>query len=388
MSIYFDHNATTFLDEAVLEAMQPWLAGRHGNASSLHRFGRVARGAIDRAREQVAGLVGAHAGQVVFTSGGSESNNTAVKGLAARTSPGRILISAIEHPSLFELDAPLVARGWQVEFIPATSEGVVDLEAMQGQLDRGGVRLVSVMAANNETGVIQPWCEIATRVRAAGAVFHCDAVQAAGKITFDFGASGAHMVSLSSHKIYGPKGVGALVLDKAQDIEPLVHGGGHERGLRAGTENMPAIVGFGVAAELAANSLAERAAHCSALRDRLEAGLTAIPGVIVFGRQQARLPNTSQFSVPGYDGEALLMALDREAIAVSSGSACSSGKGEPSHVLMAMGTAESTARGAIRVSLGKGNTAEEVDRFLAVLARLTGVQASQADRFASVMGQG
>lgn len=384
--IYLDHNATTWLDEAVLEAMQPALSGQLGNASSLHRFGRSARDLIDRAREQVAALAGAHPGQVIFTSGGTESNNMAIKGIAARARPGRILISAIEHPSLFELDAPLQAAGWQVEFIPATAEGVIDIEALQQMLGEGDVRLVSAMAANNETGVLQPVQDIADRVRAAGAVYHCDAVQAAGKISFDVMQSGAHLVSLSSHKIYGPKGIGALILDKAVDIAPLLHGGGHERELRAGTENMPAIVGFGAAAELAKAALDNRSAHCRKLRDHLEAGLSRMGGITVFGQSQDRLPNTSQFSVPGYDGEALLMSLDREGFAVSSGSACSSGKGEPSHVLISMGIEEIVARGAIRVSLGKDNTVEEVDGFLAALSRIPGgTRQPASDRFASLM---
>ncbi len=389
MPVYFDHNATTWLDAAVLDAMQSSLAGRYGNPSSLHRFGRVARDAIDRAREQVAALVNAHPGQVVFTSGGTEANNTAVKGLAARSRPGRILLSAIEHPSVLELEEPLKAGGWQVDFVPVTREGIVDLAALQCMLDEGGVRLVSVMAVNNETGVLQPYEAIAGQVRAAGAIYHCDAVQAAGKLSFSYPESGAHILSLSSHKIYGPKGVGALILDKALDIEPLLHGGGHERGLRAGTENMPAIVGFGAAAELAQQQLESRTQHCAGLRDQLEAGLSALPDIRIFGQEQPRLPNTSQFSVPGYDGEALLMALDREGIAVSSGSACSSGKGEPSHVLLAMGIDEQVARGAIRVSLGKDNTGAEVEQFLSILARLTGAQTQQSsgDRFASVMGQ-
>ncbi len=387
MPIYFDHNATTSIDAIVLEAMQPFLSGTFGNPSSLHRFGRDARAAIDRAREKVAVLAGAHAGQVVFTSGGTEANNMAVKGVTGLMKPGRVLISAIEHPSVLEVEDALLARGWQVDFIPAKANGQIDLDALRVMIEAGDVCLVSVMVVNNETGVVQAINEVAEIVKSAGALFHCDAVQAAGKLDFRFIDSGAHLMSLSSHKIYGPKGVGALIIDKSLDIEPLLHGGGHERGLRAGTENMPAIVGFGAAAELAEKSLSERAAHCSALRTQLENGLAVLPGIQIFGQDSERLPNTSQFSVPGYDGESLLMALDREGIAVSSGSACSSGKGEPSHVLLAMGIEEAAARGAIRVSFGKDNTSQEVDEFLTVLGRLLGhSEQPLADRFSGVMG--
>ena len=388
MAIYFDHNATTAVDARVLEAMQPMMSGHFGNASSLHRFGRASRDVIDRARSQVAAMANAHAGQVIFTSGGTESNNTVLKGAVAKLPPGRMLISAIEHPSVLETEDVLRARGWQVELIPALSSGVVDLEALKRLLGQGDVRLVSVMCVNNETGVVQPVEEISALAKDADALMHCDAVQAAGKLPLDFAASGADFMSLSSHKIYGPKGAGALLVDKRIDFEPLLHGGGHERGMRSGTENMPAIAGFGVAAELASVEREQRAGHCQALRDRLETGLQAIAGVQIFGQAEKRLPNTSQFSVPGYDGEALLMALDREAIAVSSGSACDSGKGEPSHVLIAMGIEEQVARGAIRVSFGKDNTVEEVDQFLQVLGKLVGSsQNTAADRFASVMGQ-
>ncbi len=385
MPIYFDHNATTAIDARVLEAMQPYLGSVFGNPSSLHRFGRNARDAINHAREQVAALVGVQPSQIVFTSGGTEANNTALKGLAR--AGDRVLISAIEHPSVLELDTPLRASGVAVDFIPARAAGDVDVDALQALLDAGDVGLVSVMRVNNETGVIQPIEEIADRVRASGAILHCDAVQAAGKLPLRWADTGAAAMTLSSHKIYGPKGVGALVISKTLELTPLLHGGGHEQGLRAGTENLSAIVGFGRAAELALAECDKRASHCLALRQQLETGLKALPGIVVFGETCARLPNTCQFSVPGFDGEALLMALDRQAIAVSSGSACSSGKGEPSHVLMAMGVDEVTARGAIRVSLGKDSTSGEVAQFLAVLGDLVGAnEAAAGGRFSGVMG--
>lgn len=384
--IYFDHNATTALDPRVLAAMEPYLTTVYGNPSSLHRAGRSARDAVNRAREQVAALINAQPGQLIFTSGGTEANNLAVMGTASRGQ--RVLLAAIEHPSVFELDGRLRAAGVEVSFIPALPSGEVDLDALQGLLKDDAVGLVAVMRANNETGVVQPTAAIAQRVREAGALYHCDAVQAAGKLPLDWAQMGANSLSLSSHKIYGPKGMGALVIDKTLALSPLQTGGAQEQGLRAGTENLAAIVGFGAAAELARAELDARASHGLALRERLEAGLSGLPGIVVFGADRERLPNTCQFSVPGFDGEALLMALDRQGMAVSSGSACASGSGEPSHVLLAMGVDEQTARGAIRVSLGKDNTAEEIDAFLKALADLMqGSQQAMGGRFAAVMGQ-
>ncbi len=384
MPIYFDHNATTAIDERVLESMQPYLGAVFGNPSSLHRFGRNARDAINRAREQVASLVGVQSAQVLFTSGGTEANNTALKGVVGEGD--RVLISAIEHPSVLEVGEALRARGVAVDFIPVTNQGIVDLAALDALLAQGDVRLVSVMRVNNETGVLQPTQAIAERAKAAGALYHCDAVQAAGKLPLRWQDTGAQLLSLSSHKIHGPKGVGALIIDKRLELSPLVHGGGHEQGLRAGTENLLAIVGFGQAAELALAEQSSRADHCQDLLARLETGLHALNGISIFGEGRARLPNTCQFSVPGFDGEALLMALDRHEIAVSSGSACSSGKGEPSHVLLAMGIEESLARGAVRVSFGKDNTAAEVEQLLTTLGELMHGQSHMAGRFAGVMG--
>lgn len=375
MSVYLDHNATTPLDERALEAMLPYLRERYANPASLHAPGREARAAVDAAREQVAALAGAHPSQVVFTGGGTEADNTAIKGLAARQRPGRLLISSIEHPAVLEPAQALAAHGWSVEEIPAAADGRVDVAALQAMLDEGGVRIVAVMGANNETGVIQPLREVAEAVSAAGAMLHVDAVQMAGKMALSYPESGAHTMALSAHKVYGPKGVGALLLDKGVDIEPLLHGGGHEGGLRGGTQNTPAIVGFGAAAELAIAELEERTGHLRALRDRLENGLAALPGVTVFGAGAERLPNTLQFGVPGFDGESLLMALDQHGVAVSSGSACASGSGEPSHVLLAMGVDPAVARGAIRMSLGKDNTEADVDAALSALQAVAGGQA-------------
>jgi cysteine desulfurase len=373
--IYFDHNATTPLNERVLDAMAPYLGTFYGNPSSLYRMGRICRGAVDTAREQVAALVGAHPSEVVFTSGGTEANNLALKGPAFSREPGVIVAGATEHPSVSEPLEFLKARGWRVATIPVDRNGIADASFFES-LPAGELRFATLMMANNETGVIQNIAPIAGWFRERGIVFHCDAVQAAGKIAIDFKASGAHMMSLSGHKIYGPQGVGALILDKAVTLEPLLHGGGQEQGLRGGTENVAAIVGFGKAAELALSELEDRRAHLLGLRERLEAGLKTIPGAVVFAEGAERLPNTVQFGIAGYDGEALVMNLDRQGIAVSSGSACASGAGEPSPVLIAMGIDSTVAKSAIRASFGKTNTEAEVDRFLEVLKKLVGVPMS------------
>jgi len=371
MPIYFDHNATTPLDSRVLEAMHPYLTGPYGNPSSVHRYGRAARDAVEAARVQVAALAGAQPAEVVWTSGGTESNNLALQGAAGVAArPSRILYGSTEHPAVLETAESLRRHGWQVETIAIDGQGLVDWPAFEAQLARGPLCIAALMVANNETGVIQDVPRAAGLVHAARALLLVDAVQAAGKLLLDFAASGADLMSLSSHKLYGPKGVGALLVRAGVELAPLLHGGGQERGLRGGTENVAAIVGFGAAAELAQQELQARDAHLLVLRERLVAGLHALPGVSIFGEQSPRLSNTVQFGLKGWEGEALLMALDRKGIAVSSGSACSSGKGEPSHVLLGMGLPRDVAYGAIRVSLGQGNTAAEIDRFLAVLGEL------------------
>ena len=374
MPIYFDHNATTPLDPRVLEAMLPYLRGPYGNASSVHRYGRAARDAIEAARVQVAALAGAQPSELTFTSGATESNNLALKGLTEAQPPSRVLYGATEHPAVLEAAESLRVHGWGVETIAMTVEGLVDWPAFEAQLERGPLRLAALMAANNETGVIQDLARAAALVHAQGALLHVDAVQAAGKLPIAELWSGparvADLMSLSAHKLYGPKGVGALLVKADIGLRTQLHGGGQERGLRGGTENLAAVVGFGVAAELALAEQAARAAHWQQLRERLEAGLRALPGVVIFGDGAPRLANTVQFGLAGWEGEALLMALDRKGIAVSSGSACASGSGEPSHVLLGMGLERGVAFRAIRVSLGIQNTEAEVDRFLAVLGEL------------------
>ena len=367
MPVYFDNNATTRVDPRVLEAMLPYLSGPYGNASSLHRFGRAARDAVEAARAQVAALVGAQPGEVIWTSGGTEANNLALKGVTDRATPSRVLYGVTEHPAVMEAAESLKTRGWGVEPVAVDHDGIILWDAFAAQLRNAPVKLVALMRANNETGVIQDIGDAATIVHGAGAWLHVDAVQAAGKMPVDFSELGCDLMSLSSHKIYGPKGIGALIVSSEVEVSPLHHGGAQERGLRGGTENVAAIVGFGVAADLAVAELAERSAHTLVLRERLEAGLRQFPDIEIFGAASSRLPNTLQFALHGYDGEALLMQLDRKGIAVSSGSACASGKGEPSHVLIGMGIAHETAKGAIRVSFGKDNTEAEVEQFLSAL---------------------
>ncbi len=377
--VYADHNATTPLDERVLDAMLPWLKEQYGNPSSIHALGRQARTALDTAREQLAQLVGAHPSQVIFTSGGTEANNSALKGAALRSPQGRIAISAVEHASIAAPAAALQRFGWQRDAIGVDDNGVCGVEALERALQTD-TRLVSVMWANNETGTVEPVADLAARCREHGILFHTDAVQAAGKLTVDFPASGAHMMSLSAHKLYGPKGVGALIVDKAVDMEPLLHGGGQERGRRGGTENLAAIVGFGMAAELAHVELAARRRHLEDLRRRFEERLARdLPQAVIFAREAERLPNTVFMAVPGLEGQTLIMALDQQGIAVSSGSACGSEHTEPSSVLKAMGVDNELALGAIRISLGKDNTEGDIDTLTGVLVS----QVKQLQRLAA-----
>lgn len=366
--VYLDHNATTPLAPAVLAAMLPWLEGQCGNASSRHEYGRRSRQAIDEARQQVAAAVGAHPTEVVFTSGGSESNNLFLKGAAAVFKPGLLAVSAIEHPCVIKPALQLARQGWQVRQLAVDACGRVKTDDYADVLLEKP-RLLSVMLANNETGVLQDVAALASAARGCGAWFHSDAVQAFGKLPVDFralNAAGVHALTLSAHKANGPKGAAALVLDKRVELQPLIAGGGHERGLRSGTENVPAIVGFGVAAELAAQHVAETPVRLRALRERLENGLTAL-GATIFAVDAERLPNTSYFAFRDIDGETLVGKLDRAGFAVASGAACSSANPEPSHVLQAMGVAAEISRGAVRVSLGIGNTDADIEQFINAL---------------------
>ena len=366
--VYFDHNATTPLDPSVLEAMLPWLTSSYGNASSRHEYGRAARRALDEARNTVASALGAHATEVVFTSGGSEANNLFLKGAAACMKPGFLAVSAIEHPCVLKPAVQLVRQGWRLLTIGVDHGGRIDMNAFDQALAQRPA-IISLMLANNETGVVQDITGFAARAQSAGVCFHSDAVQAFGKLPIDFrvlNAAGVHSLTVSSHKIGGPKGAGALVLDKKFEIEPQIAGGGHERGLRAGTENVAAIVGFAAACKLAAERLIEAELRLRSLRDRLEQGVSA-SGATVFAANSERLPNTLYFALPNIDGETLVAQLDRAGFAVASGAACSSANPESSHVLQAMGVDPYLARGAVRISLGAGNTAEQVEDFLVTL---------------------
>ena len=366
MPLYLDNNATTALDPVVLEAMLPYMQAIYGNPSSVHRYGRLTRDALELARHQVAALVSAQPGQVIFTSGGTEANNLAIKGVLSAMEPGRFAVSAIEHASLLEAAKSMQNIGWHMDVIGVSPTCMVTEQHLQEAVSEQ-TRLVSVMLANNETGVIQPVRSLCKISHQYGALFHTDASQAAGKIQVDFTELGVDMMTLSSHKIYGPQGTGALIVDRAIDIHPMIVGGGQERSKRSGTENIAGIVGFGKAAEQASTELESRQALTCQLRDELVRELANIKQVVLFATEEPRLPNTVQFSVEGFDGETLLMQLDKQGIAVSSGSACHTGRTEPSHVLMAMGVADNIAKSAIRVSFGKDNKVEDIKQFMDAL---------------------
>lgn len=366
--VYLDHNATTPLAPEVLEAMLPWLSTQYGNPSSRHEYGRAARRAVDEARQQVAAAVGAHPTEVVFTSGGSEANNLFLKGVAATLRPGLVVVGATEHPCVLKPAKQLQGLGWRLQTLAVDGEGRLDPASLQAALAEKP-QLLSLMLANNETGVIQDVAAAAVLAKRSGAWFHSDCVQALGKLAVNFremNQAGVHAITVSAHKACGPKGAAALVLDKRVEMQALIAGGGHERGLRSGTENVPAIVGFGVAAARAVAQLASAPQHCRRLQERLEKGLHEM-GASLFGRGAPRLSNTSYFAFADVDGETLVGKLDRAGFAVASGAACSSANPEPSHVLQAMGVDARWARGALRVSVGEANTEVQIDEFLLAL---------------------
>jgi len=364
-TVYLDHNSTTALHPDVLAQMLPWMTAQVGNPTSRHVFGRNARDAVEHARVQVATAVGAQPSQIVFTASGTEANNFAIRGITHRLAPSQLLMSSIEHPCVTRPAIALQMAGWQVNSIPVDAHARINMEALTALLNTP-TGLISVMLANNETGTIQDIAAISALAKSRKAYLHTDAVQAFGKMPLDFYALGVHAMTLSSHKIGGPLGAGALVLDKRVDIEPLLYGGGQEKGLRSGTENVAAIVGFGAACELAAQQLESFTEQTSALRRLLETHLVEM-GATIFAQAAQRLPNTSFFAFHGIEGETLVMALDKAGFAVASGSACSSNSTEPSHVLLAMAVEAELARGAVRVSLGTCNTEQDVQSFLNVL---------------------
>ncbi|HZT77919.1 MAG TPA: cysteine desulfurase family protein [Vicinamibacterales bacterium] len=373
MRVYFDYNATTPLAPAVRDAMVTAIDATYGNASSVHHFGQQAKAAIDDARSALARLINAEPSEIVFTSGGTEADNFAIRGVAdaLEQTPRRHLVaSAIEHEAVLNTLKALSRRGWRVSLVPVDASGVVSVDAVRAALT-DETALVSVMHANNEIGTIQPIAAIAEAAHARGALMHTDAVQSAGKIPVDVRALGIDLLSLSAHKFNGPKGAGALWIKRGTRLQPTMTGGKHERNRRAGTENVPAIVGMGVAAELALSKIAAEGARLAALRDRLETGiLAAVPGTAINGARDARVPNTTNISFDRVEAESLLIALDLEGIAVSTGSACSSGTLEPSHVLRAMGLPPHRTQNSLRFSLGLFSTDAEVDRVVEVLPRL------------------
>lgn len=373
MRIYLDHNATTPLDPLVAERMAQALREVWGNASSVHHFGQQAKAALDEARGAVAGLLGADASEIVFTCGGTESDNIAIRGAAeALEVSGRrhLITSAIEHEAVLSTMKALARRGARVTILPADASGILAPDRLREALT-DDTALVSVMHANNEIGTVQPIAELASIAHERGALFHTDAVQSAGKLPLDVRSLGVDLLSIAGHKFYGPKGTGALWLKRGVRLIPPMTGGRQERNRRAGTENVPALVGLGVAADVASRKLASEAGRLGALRDRLEAGiLAAVPGSERNGAASPRVPNTTNLSIEGVESESLLIGLDLAGIAVSSGSACSSGTLEPSHVLKAMGLSHGRALGSIRFSLGASNTEADIDHVIAVLPPL------------------
>jgi cysteine desulfurase len=373
MRVYFDYNATTPLAPEVLEAVVAASRDQFGNASSVHHFGQRAKAALDDARSAVASLIHADPSELVYTSGGTESDNFAIRGAADALEPGgrkHLVASAIEHEAVLNTLKALARRGWRTTLIPVDHTGVVDPDRLRELVTRE-TALVSVMHANNEIGTIQPIAELAAVAHQSGALMHTDAVQSVGKLPVDVRAMGIDLLSLSAHKFNGPKGAGALWIKRGTRMQPMLTGGKHERNRRAGTENVPALAGMGVAARLAMAKLATEAARVGALRDRLEDGiLRGVPSTVLNGAPTPRVPNTTNISFDRVEAESLLIALDLEGIAVSTGSACSSGTLEPSHVLRAMGLSPHRTQNSLRFSLGLFSTEEEVDRVVAVLPRI------------------
>lgn len=385
--VYLDHSATTPGDRRVVEAMLPYLTEKFGNASSVHSFGQEARSAVDRARREVAALIGARANEIVFVSGGTEANNLALRGITdasltrknllngSSKSKGHVIISSIEHSSVRGISDELEKHGWDITRLAVHEEGIVRTDDVRAAL-RPDTVLISVMFANNEIGTLQPIAEIGSlvheeRARGRQLWFHTDAVQAAGRVSLDTEALGCDLLSLSAHKLYAPKGTGALFVRRGVRLVSQNVGGHQEREKRAGTEGVPGIVAFGMAAKFAREEMAERSEHERRLRDRFEAGVTErIEDIVFNGDRARRLPHLSNISFRFIEGEGLLISLDLQGIAVSTGSACSSGTLEPSPVIQALGRNDELSRGAIRFSFGKDNTVEDVDYVLGVLGRV------------------
>lgn len=371
-SVYFDHAATTPVHPEVLEAMLPYFSEQFGNASSLHSYGQLAARAVEEARAQVAELINCDPREIIFTGSGTEADNFALKGIAEKLKSrgNHIITSSIEHHAVEMTCRYLEKRGFHVTYLPVDKDGLVHPEELKKALTDQTI-LVSVMHANNEVGTIQPIKELAQIAHEKGVLFHTDAVQTVGSIPVDVKDLGVDLLSLSAHKFYGPKGVGALYMRKGVAIEPLIHGGGQERNLRAGTTNVPGIVGLGKAAELAKKELRERMEHNLNLRERLIKGLEErLSDYVLTGHRTQRLPGNVSICVQYIEGESMLLLLSAEGFACSSGSACTSGSLEPSHVLLSMGIDPQLAQGSLRITLGRENTVEDVDRFLEVLPKV------------------
>ena len=366
MTIYFDHAATTATDPRVVAAMLPYFSERYGNPSELHALGREAQAAVAAARGQVAAALGAEEQEIIFTSGGTESDNLAILGFLQERGPGHVVSSAIEHPAVLESLRFLERLGWAVTYVPVDDRGFIDREAYEAAF-LPETKLVSIMMANNVVGTIQPVGELARIAHEHGVPFHSDAVQAVGSILVDVDELGVDLLSLSAHKLYGPKGVGALYVRSGMRLRAHLHGGGQEGGLRSSTENVPGIVGLGLALTIATEEMAEQQPRLTALRDRLIDGvLAAVDDVILLGDRERRLPGNACFAVRFVEGESMVLQLDFKGIAASSGSACAASSPEPSHVLLALGLAAEDAQSSLRLTLGRENTEEEVDRFLTV----------------------
>jgi cysteine desulfurase len=375
MRAYFDHNATTPPDPQVREAVMRALTEDFGNPSSVHHFGQRAKAVLDEARSAIADLIGAEPGEVVFTSGGTEADNLALRGAAEAAEPGgrhHLITSAIEHEAVLNTVKALTKRGWTTTVLPVDASGIVSPAALASAMTRE-TAVVSVMHANNEIGTIQPIADLAAIAHEFGAVFHTDAVQSVAKIPVNVRTLGVDLLSLSAHKFNGPKGTGALWIRRGTRLVSTMTGGKHERNRRGGTENVPGVAGMGVAARLARQKLATESPRIATLRDRLERGVLAtVTGTVVNGALDARVPNTTNISFDGVEAESLLIALDLEGFAVSTGSACSSGTLEPSHVLRAMGLPSHRTQNSIRFSLGLGNDEAQVDALLAKLPSVVG----------------
>lgn len=367
--VYMDHAATTPLRPEALEAMLPYLITHYGNASSVYAYGRDARKALDEAREEIAAVIGANPREIIFTGGGSEADNLAIKGvaLAYKSKGNHIVTSAVEHHAVLDTCKYLEKLGFQVTVVPVDENGMVDPKAVEEAITDKTI-LVSIMHANNEVGTIQPIQEISRIVKEKGVIFHTDAVQSVGHVPVDVNDLGVDLLSFAGHKFYGPKGVGGLYVRKGIRFDPLIHGGGQERGHRAGTENVAAIVGMATALKLTAAEMDEEAARLTKLRDRLIDGIVErIPDVRVNGHRTQRLPNNVNVCFRYIEGESLLLNLDLQHVAASSGSACTSGSLDPSHVLLAMGLPHEIAHGSLRLTLGRDTTVDEVDYVLEIL---------------------